>query len=420
MKRRPIFYLLSGAVALTLTACKTADLPPEPTPVPTQISAPTVSQEPATSPSPTPEPPSVEPVVYAPDVPPGDYAPWQTAYADFLTEELRRDVERVEKESGDVSDLYCLYDADEDGVPELFIQYGVCEADYHTVCYTFRDGRVEALKDGDFPSGHGMIYTCPGEKAFLFSWGHMGYAEISKVPVENGGLGEWETLLEEDTNPSAAGEEVRPYTHPSELVSGAEAVPYYYTRSCRDWGRNPPLVLPIYDYGDLSRRPEKPQEEAEVRAAIGEVLWENRAFNGYSGDNFYGSTGWVTLEEYLKPGAAYPYGNEPLTVTEYAWADVNGDGQTDCILRLEKGPDQNGNVSRFYSVLTLQGEEACAYFFGFTDGFGVDPDGTVYLRNFGQWEQVSFYKDQCYTFPAPQDPVEGCDLAWDPFPAEKP
>lgn len=100
MRRRPIFCLLAGVMALTLTACKTADQPPEPTPVPSQTPVPTAVPEPATSPSPTPEPPSMEPMVYAPDVPPGDYAPWQTAYADFLKEELRRDVIKVETGNG--------------------------------------------------------------------------------------------------------------------------------------------------------------------------------------------------------------------------------------------------------------------------------------------------------------------------------
>ena len=409
MKRRPLFFAL--VLALGLTACGAvppvgADDPvPSSTPIPIPIPIPSLTA--------TPEPPSMESVVYAADVPPGDYAPWQTAYADFLTEELRQDMIKVETENGEISDLYCLYDVDKDGIPELFIRYGTCEAAYYTVCYTFRDGRVEALADGDFGSGWGRIYSCPGEAAFLFWDRHMGYAGISKIPMEDGGLGEWELLLEECTNPSGPGEEVRPYTQPSELVPGAEAVPCYYTSSCRDWGRTPPLVLPIYDYGGYSRTPEEPREEREVRSAIREVLWENRAFNGCSGDNVYGSTGWVVLGEYLI--GSYPYGKEPLVVKEYAFADANADGQTDCILRLEKVPDQHGNVRQYYVILALQGEEVYAYFFGFTDGVGVDPDGTVYFRQSGDWNQVSFYKDQCDDFPAPREPVEGCDLAWDKY-----
>lgn len=402
MRVRPSFLLLAGVMGLSLAACKTVDgLDP---------SGPAPTQAPTSAPTPTPEPVHTV-VVYPPDVPVGDYAPWQTAYADFLAERLEMDA-RID--NGDVSDMYCLYDADEDGTPELFIRYGMAEAGSHTTCYAFRDGRVEALRDGDFPSGHGGIYTCPGEKAFLFCWGHMGYAEISKVPMEDGRLGKWELLLEEDTRPSANGGIGRPYTDPAELVPGSEPLSYYYTRSCRDWGRNIPLTLPIYDYEALPRLLEAPLEEAEVRTAVGEVLWGNRAFYSYSGDNFHGRPGYGILAEYLM-GGAYPGRNRPLIPREYAFVDVNGDGQTDCVLRLEEEPDEYGNISQYYVVFHVWEGEVHAYFFAWMDGLGVDPDGTVYFRKYGSWEQVSFYGDQCYTYPARRDPAEGADLAWDEF-----
>ncbi len=150
---------------------------------------------------------------------------------------------------------------------------------------------------------------------------------------------------------------------------------------------------------------EAPLNDAEVRSAIGRVLWEGATLFGVSGDGFYGDTGTVTLEEYLEPGAAYPYNDQPLTVTEYAWADVNGDGQTDCVLHLD---------DRYYTVLAVQDDTVYAYFFNYADDMVVSPNGSVYFQSYTFWQQVSFYKNQCYKYSV--DPP----AQWEDFPAERP
>ena len=68
------------------------------------------------------------------DIPPGDYAPWQEAYAGFLTNlrssEYRHTLGEFGFPGDDMpSDSYSLYDVDKDGVPELFLKCGTCEAD---------------------------------------------------------------------------------------------------------------------------------------------------------------------------------------------------------------------------------------------------------------------------------------------------
>ena len=229
--------------------------------------------------------------------------------------------------------------------------------------------------------------------------------------MEDGRVGEWELLLEEDTNPSADHEAGRDYTEPGALVPGSKRVEYFYTRTSQE-KRNVPLILPIYDYGLDIREKSQPLEGNQVREAIEQVFEGKRMVNGISGDHFYGATGPVTWEEYLLPGGAYPYHDKPLIPIEYhSFGDVNGDGQSDYIVKLRQPKEEFGDP--LYVVLALEEGEVYAYFFGFTDSLGVDPNGSIYFQEFGEWRRVSFYQDQCYSVPA--EPVEGCDLAWDPF-----
>lgn len=403
MKRRPIFLLLAGI--MTLTACHRETQPPRQTAVST----------PSPTPIATPEPvPTALPVEQT-YMPPGEYALWQKGFVDFLLDVAAADyppVDQAMEADGEQSDSYSLYDVDKDGIPELFIRYGLGEAGYHTACYAFRNGEV--VEVGDFPSGHAGLYSDPEENGVLFFWGHMGAAYLDRLAMVDGKLENVGQLFSQDLNSSGQLE----YTAPGQVVSGSKPLGEYSTHMERNRRWTPPVTLPVYDYGALPRLLDFPMEDSEVRTAVGKVLWENGELEGCSGDGYYGGTGRGALRDYLL--GAYPYDDEPLVIKEYAFADANADGQTDCILRLEQQPDEYGNISQFYAVLSVQEGTVYAYFFGFMDGVGIDPDGSVYFQQYDGWRQISFYKDQCYDFPAPRDPVEGCDLAWDPFPVEKP
>lgn len=110
------------------------------------------------------------------------------------------------------SGTYSLYDVDQDGVPELFVKYGICEADYVTQCYAFQEGRVVCI--GEFPSGHSVLYTCPDKSAFLRHQGHMGYAQLFEYAMEDGVLTQEREIFSED--------DVWSYTDPGEIVPGAD------------------------------------------------------------------------------------------------------------------------------------------------------------------------------------------------------
>lgn len=347
----------------------------------------------------------------AADVPSGSYAPWQEAYAGFLTNlrsaEYRHTLGDFDFPGDDApSDSYSLYDVDKDGVPELFLKCGTCEADFRTFGYTFRGGQVSAL--GSFPSGHSSLYTVPGEDGIIIRYGQMGSGSIEKFSLADGGIiGPWETLLtetEEDTRQDG-------YTDPAELIPGSEPIPYYYTCTQFRPADSPALLLPVYDY--QGREFSAPMEETEVRAAIGKVLYEDAPLFGVSGDGFHGDAGLTTLEEYLRPGAAYPYGSAPLQITQIAWADVNGDGQTDCLLRMEQ--KRETWTDTFCAVLSVDGDTVYAYFFDGARDAAVAPDGAITLQFYeSSWERASFFKNQCYTVPEPE-PAQSDGLVWDQF-----
>ncbi len=395
-----------SALCLLLALCLAGCAPAAPAPSSASISPPADHSS-------APEEPAL-PQSQTADVPPGDYAPWQEGYAGFLAEvrtaEYQYQLGEAACPEDDLpSDSYSLYDVDKDGVPELFLKRGTCEADYYTLVYTFRSGQMVTL--GSFRSGHSSLYTVPGENGIIYREGHMGYGSIERFSLEDGGvIGPWETLLtetEEDTRQKG-------YTDPAELVPGSQLIPSHYTCTQFRPADSPALVLPVCDY--QGRELSVPMEEPQVRAVIERVLHENAPLFGVSGDGFHGDTGLTTLEEYLRPGAAYPYGDQPLEVQKTAWADVNGDGQTDCLLWLEQKREKW--TDHFCAVLSAEGEEVFAYFFDFFESpqdVTVEPDGAVTFQSFeNYWEQVSFYRNQCYTIPAPRPAGDG--LAWDPFP----
>lgn len=429
MKQKWICLALAGVLALSLAACAPGGEAPVGTPAPTRPgSTAPASQEPSPEPAVEPaEEPSAPPsglpeespaAKY--DVPDREYQPWQLAYMDFLTLlQTQKTTWEPGGEGAEVgSESYSLYDVDKDGVPELFVKFGTCEADFFARCYTlYRDssGRDVVVMAAQFPFGHSTLYTCPDKNGFLRHAGHMGYAELYEYgPLADGEISQGREIFSEG--------DVWEYTAPGELVPGAEAIDYYYTQlgeydmyqgyapesewSGYDDGRPHPsegqaLVLPVCDWGVGPAATGNSSETA--RAAILAALNGETVLYGASGDHFYGDVGWTTWEEYIQPGAAYPYNDQPLEITHNAWLDTNGDGQEELLLRVGEPKRADDAVSRMRYTVVLSEQEGTvyAYFFGFfddTDAFC--DDGTV--GQFGAYYRLSFWKDQCYQYIAPR------------------
>ena len=89
---------------------------------------------------------------------------------------------------------YALYDIDGDGVLELIVLAGTCEADFVRRIYTVADGRAQYA--GETFGGHSTLYECP-EGGFYNMMAHMGYEEVYRVTYTNRVVSE-ELLLSKD------------------------------------------------------------------------------------------------------------------------------------------------------------------------------------------------------------------------------
>ena len=431
MRPKWICLALAGVLALSLCACAPGGEAPDPAETPSQpVETAPVAQEPSAEPTMgSSVEPSVEPDGEPSDslelvrdgvtvlrIPRRDYQPWQEGYMNFLIDLLRAENSGLEAQAAygglavdersvkafdhlwDTMEMgsenYSLCDVDGDGVPELFVKYGNCEAAYTTQCYTWRGGEIVCI--GEFDSGHSSLCTDPGRSALVVNYGHMGYQEIQEFPMVDGRLERPQVLF--------AGEVLEDDTAMDEIVPGAELLDGYYTELCmmdflpleqeRPNG-GIPRVLPICDYyaGPATTGASSEDARVEILAALrGETK-----LCGVSGDGFYGDTGWTTWEEYVQPGAAYPYNDSPLEITRHAWQDMNGDGQEECVLRLETADEY---PARALVVLSGQRGTVFAYYFGFYDEAELDAGGV--LRHVwgldGNDAALSFWENQCYEY----------------------
>ncbi len=89
---------------------------------------------------------------------------------DVLDEDAAAAYEKIVQTSYNILDYY-LFDADQDGTPELFVRRGTCEADYMFYVYTYNGDR--AVQIGSFDGGHGGLCTTRDGKLYR-EYAHMG------------------------------------------------------------------------------------------------------------------------------------------------------------------------------------------------------------------------------------------------------
>lgn len=79
--------------------------------------------------------------------------------------------------------IYSLYDFDKNGIDELIVQEGICEADYRDHVFTYNGSSV--VDCGSFSSSQSTLYKIRNKDGYLISeYAHMGIEVITKVTLE--------------------------------------------------------------------------------------------------------------------------------------------------------------------------------------------------------------------------------------------
>ena len=394
--------LLALAASLLLSGCATRTQPPQAAPEPAEEETPPQCAE-----APAKEELRTETA-----------EPWRGAYIAFLEELCRREKElrntdrpdydpnNVDVEIGEVSGRYVLYDIDKDAVPELLIRYGLGEAGYHTTVYGFRDGAVTEL--GDIPTGHTSLYTWPGENGLGYDWGHMGGHFIDKITLED------DQLIENTFFDEGIEAPVEQYTAAEDVIPGSR-----YLTEVQTTVQLPelsPMTLPIEDYGKVPlHEPLDPERDEAARGAIAEVLESGGTFYAVTADGFGGDAGETTLESYLQPGGITEYADRSLIVAGRAWVDVDGNGQRECLLKVERqSGDPYGGACLV--VLSEQSGSIYGYCLNYTDQTEVLEDGVFRETYAGgdSWgeRRLSFRGNQCYLYTAPENSTSSA-VTWE-------
>ena len=113
---------------------------------------------------------------------------------DALDEDVAAAYKKIVQTSYNILDYY-LFDADQDGTPELFVRRGTCEADY--MFYVYTHNGEKAVHIGSFDGGHGGLCTTRDGKLYR-EYAHMGVYGLCAVIWDGTGIVyNSDTLIEE-------------------------------------------------------------------------------------------------------------------------------------------------------------------------------------------------------------------------------
>ena len=282
---------------------------------------------------------------------------WVTAFEQILNEQKKEISEGTwEYSTPDLS--YLVYDIDKDGTPELVVKTGTCEADYHGWIYAFREGRPVQVGE-ELGLGHSSFYSDPGENGIILMWGHMGYASASRISIADGYTEE--VLYEDDLNTRLQEDPDAEYVYPGDVIPGS-----VYLTLCRG-----DVLLPLTHYEEISAYLEGsgahyPNNDAAFYSSL---TMNNGEVFAVTADGYTKSPGRIGFQDLLRQNTAAEWMESDLQILSAAAADINGDGQLECVLSASDGSHE------MRIVLSEQEGVVYAYLMNYTDGYALDPDG---------------------------------------------
>lgn len=345
-------------------------------------------------------------------------ADWRAVYKSFLEDlcEEEKAVLNIDRPDYDpneypaqvenLSKEYFLYDLDWNGVPELVIRSDFYHSDIRVL--TARGGA--AVEVGHLDGRYMEFFSSPDRPGIIVRETPKGPVFVYRLTLEDGELCQGEYLYETDLSVQCVDEAF----HMEDVVPGAA-----YIRGCRtmaEWPEHTPLTLPIDGYGLENAAAElDPWRDGRAWSLILAGLEDGAPFCAVSGDGYGGDAGWTTLADYLLPGGMSEYAEKPLISRRRAWVDLDRDGQRECVLYVERDPEDYIQDGAFL-IFSEQEKAVYVYCLNFVSGMDINDDGVVfdpwYLEegmDGGVW-RLSFRKNQCCQYTAAYDetvsPVE--------------
>lgn len=314
---------------------------------------------------------------------------WKAAYTKIL-DELRVNLPNGDDYMADQNTpyRYLIYDIDKDGLPEMLVEFGSCEADYNGKLYKYENG--SAVEKEPFSMGHTVFYSVPDENGILFYWGHMGSAFLQKVTMDENGKLTYTELLSEQLDPNTDDD----YTDPSEVVPGAS-----YLSMCRIKNN-----IYINNYEKITAQINKsPEPLAEndiipnnIEEIVPDILENNGKVYAVSADGYGGDMGPDTEIEKLLAEIDEWSGN-PYQVEATAYVDVNNDKQLEAVLKLlETGTD---NPSVKWLVMAKTEDTVYAYVINYMEDYKLIENGSfISTDEFYRPFRVEFDHEACMLY----------------------
>ena len=311
---------------------------------------------------------------------------WESAFWDEISQ-----AKTAELNAGmtDASVSYALYDMDKDGIPELLIRVGDCEANYEGRIYCYADGSCRLL--GSVGLGHGSFWTDPEREGLIVAYGHMGSCSALRIWFDEGGL-QTEALYQMDLNEHP---ELREFPKPADYVDGSVRIPEMSGKLDLPLKKYEQISMWLDSRADFSENiPSYPDGDSEFYSRL---ISEDGVVYAVSADDFSNTPGEVHFSELLKEDVIYPYMRSAVQPGEARTVDRNGDGSMDYMLPL------HGDGDDYMIILSAEDGVVYAYLFFCPPHFdAVDRYGTFLSEENGPYAfRYVFEGDQCLQIEVP-------------------
>ncbi len=304
---------------------------------------------------------------------------WAAAYAPIL-DAKGEEAAANELGFGDSFDYYyTLYDIDKDGVPELIVKLGTCEADFHGEIYTCREGKALCVCE-DLGLGHSSFYSDPGENGIVRMGAHMGYAWAERLRLEGDGI-VGEELYEDDLNARLQTDPEADYVYPEAYIPGSAYLSLYRTAQRLPLSRQEEIQACLEGrFPGTVACGTYPEDDPDF---FDRLMAENGEVVAVSADGYTNSPGRIGFQDLLRQNVAADWMDSDLTVRSAQLADLNGDGQPECVVTLSQG----GTGNEMSCYLSEQDGTVYAYLENYTDGVSADENGNLY-RDAGYYQAL--------------------------------